>query len=379
MITRFRVQNYKALRDVTLDLTPIHVLIGPNDSGKTSILEAIATFSRSLYVLPPDLFPKSTKPIDRVWQRRSDLKISFEASLKTRSHSIVFPATQPDAPFFNRPSFDNREMSMRQPAGAGSAVVTVQPDVERSFVDLVAQISPAHLLRVNPKFLAMPCGTDSRRQFTLDASGFGLASVLIALAGADDDALAKLRGQLYKLFPGIRRLVVQSARGFVSESDQADQVPSLRDERDGFGVFFEFKGQPGIFPASSASDGVLYALALLTILSVPQPPKIILIEEPECGVHPRLLSDLVNIFRELMKDHPDTQLIFTTHSPYLLDELKPEEVTLCRKDPTTGEVRTLRLDKSKRVREQLDMFTLGEIWTVDGEDKIVASADEVKP
>ena len=42
MITRFRVQNYKALRDVTLDLTPMHVLIGPNDSGKTSVLEALA-------------------------------------------------------------------------------------------------------------------------------------------------------------------------------------------------------------------------------------------------------------------------------------------------------------------------------------------------
>ena len=47
MITRFRVQNYKALRDVTLDLTPIHVLIGPNDTGKTSILEAIAALCRS--------------------------------------------------------------------------------------------------------------------------------------------------------------------------------------------------------------------------------------------------------------------------------------------------------------------------------------------
>ena len=41
MITRFQVQNYKALRDVTLDLTPMHVLIGPNDTGKTSILEAM--------------------------------------------------------------------------------------------------------------------------------------------------------------------------------------------------------------------------------------------------------------------------------------------------------------------------------------------------
>jgi len=48
MIKRFRVQNYKALRDVTLELTPLHILIGPNDSGKTSILEAIAALCRSV-------------------------------------------------------------------------------------------------------------------------------------------------------------------------------------------------------------------------------------------------------------------------------------------------------------------------------------------
>lgn len=48
MIKRLEVQNYKALRDITLDLTPIHVLIGPNDSGKTSALEAITALCRSV-------------------------------------------------------------------------------------------------------------------------------------------------------------------------------------------------------------------------------------------------------------------------------------------------------------------------------------------
>ena len=48
MIKQFRVQNYKALRDVTLKLTPIHVLIGPNDSGKTSLLEAVAALCLSV-------------------------------------------------------------------------------------------------------------------------------------------------------------------------------------------------------------------------------------------------------------------------------------------------------------------------------------------
>ena len=48
MITRFEVRNYKALRAVAMDLTPIHILIGPNDSGKTSILEAIRTLCRTV-------------------------------------------------------------------------------------------------------------------------------------------------------------------------------------------------------------------------------------------------------------------------------------------------------------------------------------------
>ena len=48
MIDQLHIENYKALRDVQIDLTPIHVLIGPNDSGKTSILESLSVVYRSL-------------------------------------------------------------------------------------------------------------------------------------------------------------------------------------------------------------------------------------------------------------------------------------------------------------------------------------------
>ena len=41
-LSRFGVKNYKCLGDIDIPLTPIHVLIGPNDSGKTSLLEAMA-------------------------------------------------------------------------------------------------------------------------------------------------------------------------------------------------------------------------------------------------------------------------------------------------------------------------------------------------
>ena len=48
MITRVSIKNFKAIRDASVDLTPVHLLIGPNDSGKTSVLEAIAAICRSV-------------------------------------------------------------------------------------------------------------------------------------------------------------------------------------------------------------------------------------------------------------------------------------------------------------------------------------------
>ena len=56
MITRVSIKNFKAIRDASVDLTPIHLLIGPNDSGKTSVLEAIAAICRSVDHDAPNSF-----------------------------------------------------------------------------------------------------------------------------------------------------------------------------------------------------------------------------------------------------------------------------------------------------------------------------------
>src|SRR2546429_4382029 len=77
MITRFQVQNYKALRDVTLDLTPMHVLIGPNDAGKTSILEAITALCRSVDYPLEQAFTSSWQGSDLVWRHTPDLPVSL--------------------------------------------------------------------------------------------------------------------------------------------------------------------------------------------------------------------------------------------------------------------------------------------------------------
>ncbi len=116
---------------------------------------------------------------------------------------------------------------------------------------------------------------------------------------------------------------------------------------------------------------VLLVLAYLAILYQPEPPRLLLIEEPENGIHPNRLKDILSILRELVAEQSHTQLVMTTHSPYVVDLFKPEEVTLCQKQ-ADGSVAVRRLSESKTVREQLDVFTLGEIWTAEGDDALLS-------
>lgn len=118
---------------------------------------------------------------------------------------------------------------------------------------------------------------------------------------------------------------------------------------------------------------MLLVLAYLTVMHLPQPPRVVLVEEPEKGIHPKRLQDVLAILRELVSQQKQTQIILTTHSPYVVDLFEPEEVTLCQKQPD-GSVAVRRLSESRAVREQLDVFTLGEIWTAEGDEALVEPA-----
>jgi predicted ATPase len=88
MIKQFRVQNYKALHDVTLELTPLHVLIGPNDSGKSSILEAIAALCRSVDFPLTQSFPGLWEGSDLVWQGNPELAVTFSAQVTKNDQKL---------------------------------------------------------------------------------------------------------------------------------------------------------------------------------------------------------------------------------------------------------------------------------------------------
>ena len=120
--------------------------------------------------------------------------------------------------------------------------------------------------------------------------------------------------------------------------------------------------------AKDLSDGTRIALAYLTLAYLPNPPKIVAFEEPERGIHPRLLRRIQDAMYRLAypegygENREPIQVIATTHSPYLLDLYKdhPEEIVIASKDENG--VHFERLVDKPHYEDVIQDAPLGEVW-----------------
>jgi len=371
MIHEFHVQNYKALRDVKLKLTPMHVLIGPNDSGKTSILEARGALCRSVEMPLGEAFQGRWTGRDLVTYGAAEPIVSFEVmtdefqyslqvlfheqqrSVRTHYEQVVFNHETNE--YTSRP----HQSHVCQRAGEAS---TTSKDVEAI---IRRSLGNVHQYHWKPRSLALPAAPDQRRQMRMEHSGFGLVQWLDDIAGSQPSQYLELQERLRRVFPNVVKLSLATTHAYRIVKPSADVVEQLTDQ-DGRGLFFHFKGVENAIPASQVSDGLLLVLAYLTILYSPQPPSVLLLEEPENGIHPERLKEVIAILRDLVAEQGHTQVIMTTHSPYLVDLFQPDEVTLCVKDEN-GDVRVRQFSDIEKVRKQSKVFTMGEIWTGVGD------------
>jgi predicted ATPase len=187
--------------------------------------------------------------------------------------------------------------------------------------------------------MRQPQKTDLPNEW-LEPDASNLALVLNRLR-RDYDAKEKLLTALQKLYSGIEDYDVRVEGGTVQ-------------------VFFQ-EGR-NLIPATRLSDGTLRYLSLLAVLLHPNPPPLVCIEEPELGLHPDILPTIA----ELLKDASTRmQIIVTTHSDILVDAMTdmPEAVLVCEKTPEGSRLR--RLD-AEHMKPWLGKYRLGELW-ISGE------------
>lgn len=118
------------------------------------------------------------------------------------------------------------------------------------------------------------------------------------------------------------------------------------------------KGSEAYFDASALSDGTLRFIALATLFLQPKDyqPSVILVDEPELGLHPLAITLLASLIKQASVS---TQVIISTQSPFLLDHFQPEDVLVA--DRVGGGTQFTRLDPAK-LGIWLEDYSLGQLW-----------------
>lgn len=118
-------------------------------------------------------------------------------------------------------------------------------------------------------------------------------------------------------------------------------------------------------PATELSEGTRLILCLLTILHQENPPPIILLEDIDRGLHPRLFEYMAPLIRRIAEDH-DINVIATTHNPYLVNYFRDDKEAVVLVEKENGESKLIPL--TERIKElydtegDVDELPLGELW-----------------
>ncbi len=179
----------------------------------------------------------------------------------------------------------------------------------------------------------------------LDRTGSNIGNVLQYYQRQHAGEFKSILRRLAKAIPGLKKITPEIS---------IDKRLLLR---------FDERGYQDPFYQQSMSDGTLKMLAYAVLLEDPSPRPFIGIEEPENGLYVRLVERLASQFStRANRDTLATQILVTTHSPYFVDALKPEQVWLIRKG-VDGRASAVRAADVGTIQAMTDQgIPLGSLW-----------------
>jgi predicted ATPase len=325
MIESVQFRNLKALRDTTLPLGRFTLIVGPNGSGKSTALWALrAAGNMGLLdfnkIATAGLGVHNNVELVLRWGGTFAGSITYVTWARTYE-----PVKHTDC---------NEEL----PGDVAEVLKNKLDDI----------LSTIRIYSFDAESIAAP--TPLQPNINLAPNGGNLAVVLDQLRDRDPERFEGLNEEMGRWLPEFDRILFDTPL-----SNQRSFVLRARE------------GQHKI-PATELSQGALIALAMLTLAYMPDPPPIVCLEEPDRGIHPRLLRDVRDAMYRLSypenygEKRDPVQVIATTHSPYLLDLFKdhPEEVVIA--DKVGQDVRFERLSDRPDLDEILGDTQLGDAW-----------------
>lgn len=376
MLTHVQIKGYKSLKDVSLDMNSLTVLIGPNGSGKSNFLDIFTLIAEAAHgELTEGIIQRGgIKSISHRGSSNTIFRLAFDFDVLGLSQTGIryalevnqpnsFPIILRELVIDQQFSQDNEQMFvLRNQSSVDFKKTSGEPETKKleSISELaIFQVKdqtvypiPYELLRQFQEwtcYLPMNVGIQStmrlpqslRHGYHLLPNGSNLFSVLHSIQSQIPDIWENIKEILRAIYPDFHSIT------FPSEGGEGKILLRWWEH--------PFEKQNG-FSADLLSDGTLRLLALLAILKTPNPPPLICIEEPELGLHP----DWIKLVAELLEEAATrTQIIVTTHSPTLVSHVQPKHVVVVEKEDGATYLERLSAEK---LSAWLEEFQLGDLW-----------------
>lgn len=393
-LTRVAAKNFLSLKDVDIALGDLTVLVGPNGSGKTNFLNIfrfVGDVARSDLMPAIEAFGGFSNLAFREATKKlihSSIEIRLEGKMTTYSSEKALDeyilrfwrrrSTQEDDDYA---LFRRESVILKRTAGRGRRITISGSSVEfanlsntthattrtPSRLKVQKTSSGLAILRRLGKAYAAPQIEEIAQIF----EGLRLFEVNVGAARRPTVALGsdQLEADASNIAAFLVFLKEEHPERFeLIREDIGVVLPTFRDFRfrkiggadEGVRVDIIEAPLVGATPLARASFGTIRSIALFAMLHDPNPPKLTCLEEVDHGLHPHALDRLVERLREASKQ---TQIVVATHSPALVNRLRPEELIVFQRDPETGA--TVQPDISAeemRAMEEKSGYRLGELW-----------------
>ncbi|MFD8661758.1 AAA family ATPase [Streptomyces globisporus] len=393
-LLELHVENFRSLRDVTVPLGPLTVLVGPNGVGKSNVLKV---FDFLADIIRTDLQPAldtrggfdevafwgGAKPptfmrvqLKATWTSNSTLNAPDEYSLTIRRRSLpsnrdssraAYTLSREESFQFKRKQGRGRRITIsgeearvldrragkeqdsgsfgiRRLSSGLSTLPRLGPADGGDEVTRVAdRLSSFRVFDVDVAAARMPTRLRVADLATLSPHAENLAAFLIHLSGRDE----------------IWESLVEDARQVLPQLENIE-FEEVGGSTDQLTVVLREHGLRRLTPLADASYGTVRLLGLLALLYDPHPPAFTCIEEIDHGLHPQALELVVQRLREASER---TQFIVATHSPALVNRLRPDEFVVCDRDEEGASIiPALTVREVEEIAEESGDQPLGELW-----------------